>query len=185
MSFCASALPILQPTRSARACAGARRAVNFFMNAIEKVRSLVEEIRSHKNPMQVLDHWTLAGRLLSRMPVDQVEVVRAVKARDLDALDALVASLEKAPPEPIRPEPDAAVSPAEMEAALKAFKKRLKVSRLADESRLGGRYTSGGRQSKIDAMEPPREFPPAVWKALEKAGRIVHTGQGFYTLPES
>jgi hypothetical protein len=152
------------------------------MNALEKVRSLVEEIRSHAQPMQVLEHWALAGRLLTRFPADQEAVARAVRDRDLDALDAIVTRLETPAPES-RPAATAEVSAAEMEAALKAFKKRLKVSRLADESRLGGRYTSGGRQSKIDAMEPPREFGPHVWKALEKAGRIVHTGQGFYTLP--
>ncbi|KAA0217538.1 MAG: hypothetical protein DYG94_01195 [Leptolyngbya sp. PLA3] len=70
-----------------------------------------------------------------------------------------------------------------MTAALKAFKKRLKLARLADESRLGGRYTSGGRESQIDAIIPPNEFPAAVWKALEKAGRLKHTGQGFYAEP--
>lgn len=154
------------------------------MNALEKVRSLVEEIRAHSQPMKVLDHWTLAGRLLSRFPCDQAAVAKAVKERDLQALDAIVAALEHPEPKAAPSTEAAEVTPAEMEAALKAFKKRLKLGRLADESRLGGRYTSGGRESKIDAIEPPREFGPQVWKALEKAGRLRHTGQGFYALPE-
>jgi len=65
---------------------------------------------------------------------------------------------------------------------MKAFKKRLKLGRLADESRLGGRYTSGGRTSKIDAIEPPREFEPGVWKALAAEGKLRDFGRGFYGL---
>jgi len=155
------------------------------MNALEKVRSLVEEIRAHSQPMKVLDHWTLAGRLLSRFPCDQAAVTKAVKERDLQALDAIVSALEHPQPKAAPAVSTAEVTQADMEAALKAFKKRLKLGRLADESRLGGRYTSGGRASKIDAIEPPKEFPPQVWKALEQAGRLRHTGQGFYALPES
>lgn len=154
------------------------------MNALEKLRSVVEDLRAPKNPMGVLDQWQLAGRLLSRFPVDQTEAARICRERNWVALDAMVTGLEK--PAAPKPQADAAeqdVSEADMAAALKAFKKRLKISRLADESKLGGRYTSGGRQSKIDAILPPNEFPPAVWKALEKAGKLKHTGQGFYAEP--
>ncbi|MAY75388.1 MAG: hypothetical protein CMJ31_11855 [Phycisphaerae bacterium] len=63
---------------------------------------------------------------------------------------------------------------------MRAFKKRLKLARLNDESKLGGRYTSGGKKSKIDAIEPPTEFGPEVWRALAAEGRLRHTGQGFY-----
>lgn len=154
------------------------------MNALEKLRSVVDDLRAPKNPMNVLDQWQLAGRLLSRFPVNQPEAARICRERDLPALHAMVAGLEK--PAAIKPTetgPESDVSEANMSAALKAFKKRLKLARLADESRLGGRYTSGGRQSQIDAIQPPSEFPSAVWKALEKAGKLRHTGQGFYAEP--
>lgn len=150
------------------------------MNALEKLRSVVEDIRSPKDPLKLLDHWQLAGRLLSRFPVDQPEAARICRERDLPALDAMVTGLEH----PTRPATtqtaDPEVSEVELTAALKAFKKRLKLARLADESKLGGRYTSGGRQSKIDAIMPPEQFGPHVWRALEKAGKLKHTGQGFY-----
>ncbi|HHN77823.1 MAG TPA: hypothetical protein ENK11_03985 [Phycisphaerales bacterium] len=94
----------------------------------------------------------------------------------------MVSALEH--PAPKRDEPAVEVSEDEMAHALKAFRKRLKVLRLADESKLGGRYTSGGRKSKIDAIEPPREFGPEVWKALAKAGKLKDTGGGFYALTE-
>ena len=153
------------------------------MNALEKLRSIVIDIQSRENPMQMLDQWTLAGRLLSRMPTDQAEVTRVVKERDLEALDALVAAIENPAP-PTKPDtPEVEVTHAEMDAALRAFKKRLKLTRLSDESKLGGHYTTSGRESQIDAIVAPAEFEPAVWKALERAGKLKDAGQGFYALP--
>lgn len=68
--------------------------------------------------------------------------------------------------------------------AMKAFRKRLKLQRLDDESRLGGRYTSGGRTSQIHAIQPPSQYPIEVWKELAGQGKLVDTGGGFYRLAE-
>lgn len=68
--------------------------------------------------------------------------------------------------------------------ALSMFKKRLKLSRLDDESRLGPRATSSGKKSQITAIQPPRDFPRAVWEALARQGTLKHTGGGFYALTE-
>ena len=68
--------------------------------------------------------------------------------------------------------------------AMKAFRKRLKLQRLDDESRLGGRYVSSGRESKIDAIQPPNQYPPEVWRELASRGKLVDTGGGFYRLAE-
>ena len=47
----------------------------------------------------------------------------------------------------------------ELKAALKAYKKRLKLARLDDESRLGhGAMTKGGR-SGIVGVRAPEQFP--------------------------
>ena len=77
------------------------------------------------------------------------------------------------------PEPP---SKEELRRALKAFKKRLKVTRLDDESRLGYGPMSGGGKSGIVAIAPPNQFPAAVWEELVKQGRIKHAGQGLYEL---
>ena len=150
------------------------------MNLIQKLRQTVEELREPKSPKQADEGWALAGRLLTRVPVDQTEAARVASERDIDGFDALVAGLEN-------PQPKKAatgdVSEQEMEAALRAFKKRLKLARLNDESRLGSRYTTGGKKSQIDAILPPREHAPEVWAALAQAGRLKDTGRGFYALP--
>src|SRR5206468_2903953 len=60
----------------------------------------------------------------------------------------------------------------ELKKALKAFKKRLKLTRLADESKLGGGPMSSGRLSGIVAISPPNQFPPAVWEELVRQGKL-------------
>jgi len=162
------------------------RVIRLGMNLVEKLRSMVSELETlSKDPADGLkahDHWQLAQRLMGRMPVDQDELKRVCTERDLAGFDALVTALEN--PEAAKPAAEAEpVSEREMADAIKAFRKRLQVMRLSDESKLGGRYTSGGRKSGIDAIEPPREFPRRVWKALAKAGRLRDTGRGFYALP--
>jgi len=148
------------------------------MNAIQKLRELVGEVR--KGPASAMHAWPVAERLLARMPIDQAEVKRVCSARDEVGLDALVSRLE-APAQGQTPaSASAAFSEDDLKAALKAFNKRLKLARLSDESRLGNRYTSGGRKSQIDAILPPEDFPPEIWRALAAAGRLKYTGEGFY-----
>ncbi|MFG0305529.1 MAG: hypothetical protein ACF8Q5_04875 [Phycisphaerales bacterium JB040] len=156
------------------------------MNLVEKLRSMVGELEAlsvrAEDGLRAHDHWQLAQRLLGRMPVDQAEAARVCAERDLAGFDALVTGLENPGERPTaREEPP--VTEREMADAIKAFRKRLEIMRLSDESKLGGRYTSGGRTSDIDAIEPPREYPKRVWKALAKAGRLRDTGRGFYALP--
>lgn len=156
------------------------------MNALEKLRELVGEIRASNSPAQASAAWSLAGRLLGRMPVDQDELARVIRECDGAGLDAIVTRLEHPEPGPDEGGSQATpVSDAEMTAALRAFRKRLKLSRLSDESKLGGRLLTGGRSSQIDAIIPPREYPPAVWRALVEAGKLKYTGQGFYAPVDS
>jgi hypothetical protein len=83
-----------------------------------------------------------------------------------------------AAPAPIQSGPSAE----QLKSAMKAFRKRLKLTRLDDESRLGNRAMTGGRQSQIVAILAPREYPPAVWEELVKQGKLKDAGSGFYEL---
>lgn len=74
------------------------------------------------------------------------------------------------------------ITDAQLKAALRAYKKRLKLMRLNDESRIGGSKLTSGRHSEIDAIIPPSQFPRAVWDKLAKQGKLKYTGQGFYQL---
>ncbi|MEM7621788.1 MAG: hypothetical protein AAF235_01130 [Planctomycetota bacterium] len=150
------------------------------MNALEKLRSVVNDLKANTDHTKTQPNWDLAGRLASRFPVDAARLTAALRAKDLAELDAMVLELEgKSAP---APEAEHSIDKATLDHALAAFKKRLKLGRLADESTLGGRYTSGGKQSKIDAIIAPSEFPKEVWDALVQEGRLEYTGQGFYKL---
>lgn len=76
----------------------------------------------------------------------------------------------------------APISAEELKQALKAFKKRLKATRLDDESRVGHGPMSGGGKSSIVAIFPPNQYPTAVWEELVKQGKLKYAGQGFYEL---
>lgn len=168
------------------------------MNAVQKLRQMVGEIKAPKGPMQLISSWELVRSLLGRMPADQAEVKRVCDAKDLAGYEAIVTTLEAidaqqrggGKPVAAAVPASAAAAPAspemahQMEAALKAFRKRLKITRLADESKLAGRRLTSGRHSEVDAILPPHEFPDEVWKALAAAGKLVHTGQGFYALTD-
>ncbi|MBX3386590.1 MAG: hypothetical protein KF768_08465 [Phycisphaeraceae bacterium] len=76
------------------------------------------------------------------------------------------------------------VPPETLKSALGAFKKRLKLTRLEEESRLGSKVLTGGRKSATVAIQPPREFPRAVWDELVKQGKLKTYGSGLYELVE-
>ncbi len=96
---------------------------------------------------------------------------------------------DEKPLQPIgQPESSPAVpgtpTPTQLKSALKAFKKRLKLARLDDESRLGHGALTPGDRSGIVAIVPPRQFPQAVWDELVKLGKLRRAGQGLYELAE-
>ena len=72
--------------------------------------------------------------------------------------------------------------PQELKSALKAFRKRLKLTQLDDQSRLGYGPMTGGQQSSIVAITPPDQFPAAVWEELARQGKLKRAGSGTYAL---
>lgn len=77
------------------------------------------------------------------------------------------------------------LSPPELKKALKAFKKRLKLTRLDDESRVGHGPMSSGGKSGVVAVMPPNQYPAAVWQELVKQGKLRSAGSGMYELVET
>ncbi len=152
------------------------------MNLTQKLRQLHSDIAQAKDGFKIVDAWAMADRLLSRMPIDQARLKEIIADKDADGLDDLIDQLENPPEAKSQPLPT--FSDGDLDAAMRAFKKRLKITILSDESRLGGRYTTGGRTSKIDAIEPPTGFDSKIWKALSRAGRLTDTGGGFYSMPK-
>jgi hypothetical protein len=80
---------------------------------------------------------------------------------------------------PLSPDP---TDPAVQKSALKAFRKRLKATRLDDESGLGARQLTGGKSSGIVGISPPNQFPRSVWDELVRQGKLRSAGRGLYEL---
>lgn len=66
----------------------------------------------------------------------------------------------------------------ELKRAYKAFKKRIKLTRLDDESGL----SKGSKRSAIAGITPPSGFPPGIWEELVAQGRLKREGSGTYSL---
>ena len=81
-------------------------------------------------------------------------------------------------------DPGEDLSPEVLRRALKAFKKRLKLTALDEDSRLGRGAFSGGTQG-ICAVQPPNQYPDEVWVELCRQGKLRHSGHGMYELPKN
>jgi len=122
------------------------------------------------------DDWHTARAALDAADEAEGELLTIVEGRDTAALTALLAAWESG--ETLRPVQDRGV----LKRAVKAFRKRLKVARLDEESRIGGAFSQGLR-SGITGVEPPDAYPPDVWKALVRAGRLIDAGHKILELP--
>lgn len=77
-----------------------------------------------------------------------------------------------------------AIDPQVLKAAFKAFKKRLKLTQLDDQSRIGVGPMSSGRESGIVAITPPDQYPAAVWEELARQGKLRRSGSGQYEMKQ-
>lgn len=76
------------------------------------------------------------------------------------------------------PEWDKAV----LKRALKAYRKRLKLMRLDDESSGSRNPLSKGEHSSILGVRPPEQYPPEIWEFLVAQGKLRDVGGGLLEL---
>jgi hypothetical protein len=69
----------------------------------------------------------------------------------------------------------------ELKRALKAFKKRLKLTRLDDES---GLTRGGAKKSEITGITPPTGHPPGIWEELVSKGKLKREMGNTFSLVE-
>jgi len=101
----------------------------------------------------------------------------AIVAEDRDALDAILEPWLSGKRHLLVHDRDV------LKRALKAFRKRLKVTVLDAESSIGGGPMSSGQRSSIVAVRPPDRYPRSVWDELVRQGRLVDATKGMYELP--
>jgi hypothetical protein len=77
--------------------------------------------------------------------------------------------------------PPGTFTPELLAKALAAFKKRLKMNQLDEDSKLG-RSPMSSTKARVTAITPPREYPRAVWDELFAQGKIRPVGGGMFEL---
>jgi len=69
----------------------------------------------------------------------------------------------------------------EQKKAFKAFKKRIKMQQLDDDSRLGHSPLTGAK-NQIVSIQPPSGFGRQMWEDLADKGYLKRDSGGFYEL---
>jgi hypothetical protein len=81
-----------------------------------------------------------------------------------------------------QPSPAGGPSKEQLKGAFKAFKKRLKLTRLDAESQISKNPLSTGRGHGIVAIVPPVDYPAEVWDELVRQGKLKKAGRGMYEI---
>lgn len=156
----------------------------------EELDTILAEIEAATDPHVAGPCWGKVQKLLLKSKADKGHLAQIVMGRDVAELRRLLQHLRaggsgRPPAEAVEAAPTAGdIDAATLKAAMRAFRKRLKLTRLDDESRINVSPITAGRTSQISAIQPPHEFPAEVWQTLAAQGELRPAGQGFYELAE-
>jgi hypothetical protein len=144
---------------------------------VAKLQELLAAIKGFADPRRAGDQWKQAYRLLQKTDLPPGRVTGAVGMRDVACLTALIDQLQAPPPAPADvPDEDVCRK------ALQAFRRRLDLTVLDEESKLGRGPLSKGAGGGVHAIVPPAEWPRSVWDELARRDLIRHIGHGLYEL---
>lgn len=122
--------------------------------------------------------WADAREALAASGEKEEDISAAVAAEDAPAIRAILEQWRSGKRH--LPEHDREV----LKRAMKAYRKRFKVTVLDAESSIAGGPMSAGRRSTIVGITPPERYPRAVWDELVRQGRLLSSGRsGTYELP--
>jgi len=179
---------------------------NRDTKALQNLGELASELFLCDDPKKASRFWERVSKALKHVDAGPAEVQKILDNHDVTGLSRLVNKLSSPsrpnsnsstppptpppsraiPTHPLRPAPpQEPLDPLDTQVqkrAMKAFRKRLKLTRLDDESKLGRSPLTSGKPSGVVAITPPNQYPPAVWHELVKQGKLKPAGTGFYAL---
>ena len=140
----------------------------------ERLRGLTAQLQEAVDDAAREAIWAKADAALAAADAEEdAELAIPLWDRDRPALEALLAAWDDGS-RPL-PEWDKAV----LKRAFKAYKKRLKLMRLDDESTAGANPLSAGRSSSIVGIRPPATYGAEVWEMLVRQGKLKDSGDGL------
>ena len=150
------------------------------LTIVTKLDELMIAIQGYDDPRRAASEWKQVYKLLQKTDLPTDRVTHVVGMRDLAGLTELIDQL-RAPAAASAPPHIDAPSGETCKRALRAFRKRLALTRLDEESKISshGAMTKGD-DSRMTAITPPAEWPESVWQELVRQGKLRYVGQGFY-----
>ena len=141
---------------------------------LPRLKALLEALPAAPDAEAV---WLRVDQLLAAVEAEEdAEIALPIWDRDLVGVEARIAAWEDLSAPLV--EHDKAL----LKRAFKAYKKRLKLMRLDDESTAGVNPLSAGRQSTILGIRAPVQYPEEVWAFLVKQGKLLDAGDGLLEL---
>ncbi len=148
---------------------------------LAKLDELLAALRAKPDPRRAVEEWKQVYKLLQKTEIPEGRITGVVGMRNVAGLAEILDQLHapEAPPAGDAPSLDIC------RAAMHAFRKRLSLTVLDEESKLGrGPLSKGAADSSTRAITPPDEWPLAVWQELVRQGKLKYIGHGFYELPK-
>ena len=151
---------------------------------VTELDELLTAIEGYDDPRRASGEWKQAFKLLQKTDVPSGQVTGVVGMRDVAGLRGMVEEL-RAPEEAAAAQEGDVPDAETCKRAFRAFRKRLKLTRLDEESRLGRGPLSKGAVDGPYAISPPVEWPDPVWKELTRQGKLRYVGHGMYELAKA
>jgi hypothetical protein len=145
---------------------------------LTKLDALLAAIRGYEDPRRASTEWKQVYRLLQNSPIPPGQVTGVVGMRDVAGLEDFIKRLRAPAPAAPAEIPDEETC----KKALKAFRRRLDLTVLDEQSKLGRSPLSKGDRGIVHAIVPPDEWPDSVWHELARQGKLRDIGHGFYEL---
>jgi hypothetical protein len=144
---------------------------------VTRLDELMAAIRGYDDPRQASGEWKQVYRLLKNTALPPGRITGVVGMRDMPGLATLIDQLRA----PATAAPADVPSDETCRKALQAFRKRLSLTILDEESKLGRGPLSKGA-AEAAAIVPPSEWPESVWQELARQGELRYIGHGLYEL---
>jgi len=147
---------------------------------VPKLDELMTAIRGYDDPRRAADEWKQVYKLLQKTDLPTDRVAHVVGMRDVARLTELIDQL-RAPAAAFAPTHANAPNAETCKRAIRAFRKRLALTRLDEESRIDSHSPlTKGNDSHMIAIIPPTDWPESVWQELVRQGKLRYIGHGFY-----
>ncbi len=147
---------------------------------VAKLDELMITIRGYDDARRATGEWKQVYKLLHKTDLPTGRVTHVVGMRDVARLTELIDQL-RAPAAAAAPPHSEAPSADTCRRAMRAFRKRLALTRLDEESKICMHSAlTKGEDSRMAAIVPPTEWPESVWQELVRQGKLRYTGHGFY-----